>query len=103
MVTIGRERDIKGMYKKFNRWKDEVKRLVFEKENKSPTVEKNNENEENGPTMERNKKMEENDIDIKVDDKNEQKCNKKKENDNDLIVTLSPMEIRAFIMEVTYE
>ena len=80
-----------------------MKRLVFEKENKSPTMEKNNGNEENGPTMERNKKMEENDIDIKVDDKNEQRCNKKEENDNDLIVTLSPMEIRAFIMEVTYE
>ena len=56
---------IKREYKKFNRWKDEVKRLVFEKENKSPTMEKNNGNEENGPTMERNKKMEENDIDIR--------------------------------------
>ena len=35
-------------------------------------------------------------------DKDYPKCDKKKENDDDMMVTLSPMEIRAFIMEVTY-
>ena len=52
--------------------------MVFEKENKGPTMKRNNGNEENG-------------IDNKADGKDEPKCNKKEENDNDMIVTLSPI------------
>ena len=74
------------------RWKDEVERMVFEKENK---VAATNGNEwdnsiENGPTM-------------KIHKMAEPKCDKKEENDGDMIVTLNPMEIRGFIMEVTYQ
>ena len=61
--------------------------MVFEKENK-------------GPTMEIRKRKEENRIGNNQVD--ESKSDKKDENGDDMIVTLSPMEIRAFIMEVTY-
>ena len=74
------------------RWKDEVERMVFEKENK---VSAKNGNEwdnsiENGPTM-------------KISNMAGPKCYKREEDDYDMIVTLKPMEIRGFIMEVTYQ
>ena len=85
-----------------------MKRMVFKKENKGSTSKRDLGNEDdsidNGPTLERRKRKEEDRIDNdQVDkDKDEPKCEKKEENDDDMMVTLSPMEIRAFIMEVTY-
>ena len=82
--------------------------MVFKKENKGSTSKRDLGNEDdsidNGPTLERRKRKEEDRIDNdQVDkDKDEPKCEKKEENDDDMMVTLSPMEIRAFIMEVTY-
>ena len=82
--------------------------MVFKKENKGSTSKRDLGNEDdsidNGPTLERRKRKEEDSIDNdQVDkDKDEPKCEKKEENDDDMMVTLSPMEIRAFIMEVTY-
>ena len=82
--------------------------MVFKKENKGSTSKRDLGNEDdsidNGPTLERRKRKEEDRIDKdQVDkDKDEPKCEKKEENDDDMMVTLSPMEIRAFIMEVTY-
>ena len=85
-----------------------MKRMVFKKENKGSTSKRDLGNEDdsidNGPTLERRKRKEEDRIEKnQVDkDKDEPKCEKKEENDDDMMVTLSPMEIRAFIMEVTY-
>ena len=82
--------------------------MVFKKENKGSTSKRDLGNEDdsidNGPTLERRKRKEEDRIEKdQVDkDKDEPKCEKKEENDDDMMVTLSPMEIRAFIMEVTY-
>ena len=76
------------------RWKDEVKRMVFEKE----------EADDKGPTMERNNQNKEK----RTHNKDDPRSSKKEEHDyresvHDMIVTLAPMEIRAFIMEVTYQ
>ena len=82
--------------------------MVFKKENKGSTSKRDLGNEDdsidNGPTLERRNRKEEERIEKdQVDkDKDEPKCDKNEENDDDMMVTLSPMEIRAFIMEVTY-
>ena len=82
--------------------------MVFKKENKGSTTKRNLGNKDkcidDGPTLERRNRKEEERIEKdQVDkDKDYPKCDKKKENDDDMMVTLSPMEIRAFIMEVTY-
>ena len=89
--------------------------MVFKKENKGSTSKRDLGNEDdsidNGPTLERRKRKEEDQVkeeEERIDndqvdkDKDEPKCEKKEENDDDMMVTLSPMEIRAFIMEVTY-
>ena len=73
--------------------------MVFEKE-EAYTI----------PAMERNKRKSETNIDNKVyndGNKYDPKCYKKEENGNkvntnDMIVTIAPMEIRAFILEVMY-
>merc|ERR1719237_737394 len=74
--------------------------MVFKKEN----LGNKDDSIDNGPTLKRRNRKEEERIEKdQVDkDKDEPKCDKKEENDDDMIVTLSPMEIRAFIMEVTY-
>lgn len=105
-VTSARETTIGGA-----RWKDEVKRMVFEKEKKGPTmvmegIKENQVNSiDNGPTMEGSTRKEGNSEDInKLDDKYDPTINKLDDKDDkNMIVTLSPMEIRAFIMEVTYQ
>ena len=67
--------------------------MVFEKE----------EADDKGPTMERNNGNKEK----RTHTKNDPRSSKKEEhvdrdNVDDMIVTLAPMEIRAFILEVTY-
>ena len=76
------------------RWKDEVNRMVFEKEQ----------------ATERNNRKNEKNIDNRVfnnGNKHGPTCNTKeksgnKVNANNMIVTIAPMEIRAFILEVMY-
>ena len=84
--------------------------MVFEKEeadNDGPTMERNNQNKENsidkGPTMERNSQNKEKRSQNKEAAGSCKKENiDNKEDDNDLIVTLAPMEIRAFVLEVCF-
>ena len=72
--------------------------MVFKKEN----LGNEDDSIDNGPTLERRNRKEEERIEKDQVDKDDPKCYKKEENDDDMMVTLSPMEIRAFIMEVTY-
>ena len=84
--------------------------MVFEKEKTGRTmviegIKENHVNTiDNGPTMEGSTRKEGNSGDNinKFDDKYDPTINKLDgKDDKNMIVTLSPMEIRAFIMEVT--
>ena len=80
--------------------------MVFEKE--EPTMERKNQNKENSIDEGQNMERKNGNKEKRTHNKDDPKWSKKEENvdredAHDMIVTLAPMEIRAFILEVMYE